>query len=148
MLKKCPKKFPNVRTKLGLLGQNVRSKFQSSWNPVYPVNLMMKMCQVVIRQREGYTQHKPEVVDYCEPFHDFSHQIMKVYAPKRMFWRNYNYRCLIVKILLTLGLHAVFIEFCKIYGYFCKVFAAYKQVSDSTAFFIKSLVFCFCCLPQ
>ena len=33
VLKKCPKKFPNVRTKLGLLGQNVRSKFQSSWNP-------------------------------------------------------------------------------------------------------------------
>ena len=32
-LKKCPKKFPNVRTILGLLGQNVRSKFQSSWNP-------------------------------------------------------------------------------------------------------------------
>ena len=32
-VKKCPKKFPNVRTKLRLLGQNVRSKFQSSWNP-------------------------------------------------------------------------------------------------------------------
>ena len=28
--KKCPKKFPNVRTIFGLLGQNVRSKFQSS----------------------------------------------------------------------------------------------------------------------
>ena len=83
-----------------------------------PVILMMKMCQVVIRQCEGYTQHKPEVVDYRynEPFRDFLHQIMKVYAPKSKLWRNYNYRDL--KVLLTLGLHAVFIEFCKIYGYF------------------------------
>ena len=60
--------------------------------------------------------HKPEVVDYYEPFRDFLHQIMKVYAPKRKFWRSYNFRGLIVKYLLTLGLHAVFIEFCKIYG--------------------------------
>ena len=81
---------------------------------MYPVNLMMKMCQVVIRQCEGYTQHKPEVVGYYEPFRDFLHQILKVYAPKTKFGRNYNYRGLIVKILLTLGLHAVFIEFCKI----------------------------------
>ena len=47
------------------------------------VNLMINMRQVVILQCEGYTQHKPEVVDYCEPFHDFLHQILKVYAPKR-----------------------------------------------------------------
>ena len=72
-----------------------------------PVNLMTKMCQVVIRHCEGYTQHKPEVVDYYEPFRDFLHHILKVYAP------NYG---LIVKVLLALGLHAVFIEFCKIYG--------------------------------
>ena len=52
---------------------------------MYPVNLMMKMCQVVIRQCEGCTQHKPKVVDYCEPFRDFLHQILKVYAPKRKF---------------------------------------------------------------
>ena len=52
---------------------------------MYPVNLMMKMCQVVIRQCEGYTQHKPEVVDYYEPFCDFLHQILKVYAPNRKF---------------------------------------------------------------
>ena len=52
---------------------------------MYPVNLMMKMCQVVIRQCEGYTQHKPEVKDYYEPFHDFLHQLLKVYAPKRKF---------------------------------------------------------------
>ena len=77
---------------------------------------MMKMCQVIIPQCEGYTQHKPEVVDYYEPFRDFSHQILKVYAPKRKFWRNYNYHSLMVKVLLTLGLHAVFIEFRKIYG--------------------------------
>ena len=32
---------------------------------MYPVNLMVKRCQVVIRQCEGYTQHKPEVVVYC-----------------------------------------------------------------------------------
>ena len=50
---------------------------------IYPVNLIMKMCQVVIRQCEGYTQHKPEVVDYCEPFCDIFHQILTVYAPKR-----------------------------------------------------------------
>ena len=83
---------------------------------MYPVNLMMKMCQVVIRQCEGYTQHKPEVVDYYELFRDFLHQILKVYAPKSKFGRNYNYHGLNVKVLLTLGLHAVFIEFCKNYG--------------------------------
>ena len=39
---------------------------------MYPVNLMMKTCQVVIRPCEGYTQHKPEVGDdYYEPFRDF-----------------------------------------------------------------------------
>ena len=52
---------------------------------MYPVNLMMKMCQVVIRQCEGYTQHKSEVVDYYESFRDFLLQILKVYAPKRKF---------------------------------------------------------------
>ena len=52
---------------------------------MYPVNLMMKMCQVVIRQCEGDTQHKPEVVDHYEPFRDFLHQILKVYAPKSSF---------------------------------------------------------------
>ena len=46
---------------------------------------MMKMCQVVIWQCEGYTQPKSEVVDYYEPFRDFLHQILKVYAPKRNF---------------------------------------------------------------
>ena len=50
-----------------------------------PVNLMMKMSQVVIQQCEGYTQHKPEVVDYYEPFRDFLHQILKVFAPKGKF---------------------------------------------------------------
>ena len=83
---------------------------------MYTVNLIMKTCLVVFRQCEGYTQHKAEVVDYYETFRDFLHQTLKVYAPKRKFWRNYNYRGLIVKVLLTLGLHAVFIEFCKIYG--------------------------------
>ena len=52
---------------------------------MYPVNLMMKMYQDVIRQCEGYTQNKPEVVDYCEPFRDVSHKILKVYVPKRKF---------------------------------------------------------------
>ena len=52
---------------------------------MYPVNLMMKMFQVLIRQGEGYTRHKPGVVDYYEPFRDFLHQILKVYAPKRKF---------------------------------------------------------------
>ena len=76
----------------------------------------MKMCQVVIRQCEGYTQHKPEVVDYYEPFCDIFHQILTVYAPKRKVWRNYNYHSRIVKVLLTLGIHAVFIELFKMYG--------------------------------
>ena len=48
--------------------------------------------------------------------------------------RNYKHRGFIVKILLTLGVHAVFIEFCKFMGNICKVLAAYKQVRDSTAF--------------
>ena len=52
---------------------------------MYTVNLMVKMCQVVIQQCEGYTQDKPEVVDYCEPFRDFLHQILKGFAPKRKF---------------------------------------------------------------
>ena len=82
---------------------------------MHPVNLMMKMCQIVIRQCEGNTQDKPEVMDYYEPFRDFLHRILKVYAPKRKFWRNYNYRSLNVKVLLNLGLHAFFIEYCKIY---------------------------------
>ena len=49
---------------------------------------MMKMCQVVIWQCEGYTQHKPEVVGYYEPFRDFLNQILKVYAPKKKFEEN------------------------------------------------------------
>ena len=57
----------------------------SCFERMYPVNLMMKMCQVVIGQCEGYIQHKLEEVDYCEPFRDFLHQILKVYAPKRKF---------------------------------------------------------------
>ena len=77
---------------------------------------MMKMCKVVIGQCEGYTHHKPEVVDYNEPFRDCLHKNLKVYAPKKKFWRNYNYRGLIEKVLLILGLHAVFIEICKIYA--------------------------------
>ena len=52
---------------------------------MYPANLMMKMFQLVIRQCDCYTQHKPEVVDYCESFCDFLHQILKVCAPKRKF---------------------------------------------------------------
>ena len=52
---------------------------------MYPGNLMVNMCQVVIRLCEGYTQHKPEVVDYYEQFRDFLHQILKVYAQKRKF---------------------------------------------------------------
>ena len=52
---------------------------------IYPVNLMMKMCQVVFRQYEGYTQYKLKVEDYYEAFRDFLHQILKVNAPKRKF---------------------------------------------------------------
>ena len=46
---------------------------------------MMNMCQVVIGQCEGYTQHTPEVVDYYEPFRDFLHKMLKVYAPMRKY---------------------------------------------------------------
>ena len=52
---------------------------------LYSVNLMMKMCQVVNQQCEGYTKHKPEIADYYEPSPDFLHQILKVYAPIRKF---------------------------------------------------------------
>ena len=52
---------------------------------MYPVNLMIKMCQVVIGQYEGYTQHKSEVVGYLEPFRDFLPQLLNVYALKRKF---------------------------------------------------------------
>ena len=38
---------------------------------MYPVILKLKMYQVVNRQCEGYTQRKPEVGDYYEPFRDF-----------------------------------------------------------------------------
>ena len=100
---------------------------------MYPVNLMMKMCHVFIRQCKGYTQHKPGVVDYCEPFPDFAPDPGSV-CSKEKFLRNYNYHGLIVKVLLTLGLHAVFIEFVKFMGNFCQVFAAYKRVRDSMAF--------------
>ena len=57
MLKKCPKNFPNVRTKLGLLGQNVRSKFQSSWNPAlgltfgFLFNLIWRLCASLLDGR-------------------------------------------------------------------------------------------------
>ena len=51
---------------------------------MYPVNLMIKLCQVVIRQCEGYTQHKPEEVDYCEPFPDFLHQTLSVCSKEKV----------------------------------------------------------------
>ena len=68
---------------LGLESNTLPLFWSSCLERMYPVTLLMKMCQVVIRQFEGYTQHTPEVVDYCEPFRDFWHQILKVYAPKR-----------------------------------------------------------------
>ena len=43
---------------------------------------------------------------------------------KEKVLKKLNYRGHIVKVLLTLGLHAVFGEFYKMYGYFCKVCAA------------------------
>ena len=50
-----------------------------------PSEFKDEMCQVVIRQCEGFTQHKPEVVDYYEPIRDFLHPILKVYVLKRKF---------------------------------------------------------------
>ena len=73
------------------------------------------MCQMVMRQREGYTQHKPKIVDYCEPFRDF--------AP------DHESVCFKEKVLKKLQLSQTYcksfadswppcccIEFCKIYG--------------------------------
>ena len=107
---------------------------------------MMKMCQVVIRQCEGYTQHKPEVVDYCEPFRDFLHQILKVYAQRRKYGINYNYRDLIVKVLLTFDLHAVqySLNFVKFMGNFFRCLQPINKSEIPRRFFIKSLVLCFC----
>ena len=77
------------------------------------------------------------------------HQILKVYAPKRKFCRNYNYRSLIVNVLLTLGPHAVFIEFCKkLWVNFVRCLQPINKSEIPRLFFIKSLVFCFCCQPQ
>ena len=72
---------------------------------------MMKICQVVIRQCEGHTQHKPKVVDNCEPFRDFLHQILKEKVLKQL-QLSPSY----CKSFADIGLHAVFIEFCKFYG--------------------------------
>ena len=83
---------------------------------MYPVNLMMKMCHGVIRQCEGYTQHKPKVVDYNEPFHDFFATGPIKVCSKEKVLKKLQLSILIVKVLLTLGLHAVFIEFCINYG--------------------------------
>ena len=46
----------------------------------------------------------------------FFHQILRVYALKTIVCRNDNYRDLTVKVLVALGLHVVFFEFCKMYG--------------------------------
>ena len=45
------------------------------------VTSIIKRCQIVIQQKDGYTQFKPEVADYCEPFRELCHQMLKVYAP-------------------------------------------------------------------
>ena len=50
-----------------------------------PSEFNNKMCQVVIQQCQGYTQHKPEVVDYIEPFRDFLHQILKCMLQRESF---------------------------------------------------------------
>ena len=80
------------------------------------VTSIIKTCLVDIRKNGGYTQFLPEVADNCEPFRAFFHHIQKMYAPKTIFRRNDNYHDLIVVVLLTLGLHFVFFEFCKIDG--------------------------------
>ena len=59
------------------------------------------------------------------------HQILKVFASKRKFLRSYNNRRLIEKVLLTLGLHAISLNFVKFMGNCFKVCAAYKR--DSVA---------------
>ena len=80
------------------------------------VTSIIKRCQAVIRQKGGYTQFKPEVADYCEPFRECFHQILKVYAPNTIFEKVTTIMALIVDVLLTLGIHGVFFEFCKIDG--------------------------------
>ena len=82
---------------------------------MYPVNLMMKMCQVVIRQCEGFTQHKPEVVDYYEPVRDFFAPDPESVCSEEKVLKKLQLSRPFCKVLQTLGLHAVFIEFCKMY---------------------------------
>ena len=43
------------------------------------------MCQVDIRQCEGYTQHIPEAVDYYEPFRDFCPRSLKCMLKRESF---------------------------------------------------------------
>ena len=52
---------------------------------MYPVNFMMKMCQVVIGQCEGYTQHKLEVANYYEPFVTFCTRSWKFILQRESF---------------------------------------------------------------
>ena len=77
-----------IKTIVNLLDSTADVGQDFMFERMYPVIIVMKMCQVVIRQCEGYTQYKTEVVDYCEPFRDFLHQILKVYAPKRKFFKK------------------------------------------------------------
>ena len=94
----------------------------------------MKMCQVVIWQCEGYTQYKPEVVDYYEQFRDFLHQILKVYAQRESFEEITTIATLLEKFWWLLTSMLFSLNFVKFMGDFCKVFAPYIQVRDSTAF--------------
>ena len=91
--------------------------------------------QVVIRQCEGYTQNKPEVVDYCEPFRDFLHQILKCILQRESFEDIITIAALSLTICWLLTSMLFSLNSVKFMGIFCKVFVAYKQARDSTVFY-------------
>ena len=77
-----------ISKQTAILTRTISSKCRNFENRYNSLELLIlnrfqvpKMCEVVIPQCEGYTQHKPGVVDYYEPFRDVLHQILKVYAP-------------------------------------------------------------------
>ena len=82
------------------------------------VTSIIKRYQVVIRQEGGYTQFKSEVADYCEPFREIFHQILKVYAPKTIFRKKMT-TIIIVDILLESANMFFCLNFVKLMGKFC-----------------------------
>ena len=101
---------------------------------MYPVYLMMKMCQFVIRQCEGYTQHKPEVINYCEPFRKFCTRSWECMLQGERFEEITTIAALLWKFCWLMASMLYSLNFVKFMGNICKVFAFYKQVRVFMAF--------------